>query len=769
MQQPARLISTPFAQEGEKTDIQNVTGESDNSATYRVGFPPITMQSIRLGGKPPKGMDFNGVLFDITENISFLCKGGRYQYSAGLSTLIGGYPEGSNLLLDDNITEVVSEIASNQNNPNTNMTGWKLKPTKASSVLSDGAQNQQEINDFGGAKWYAKVGGYELGATVKLENGDTVKSTDPANTANPNIDMSGWVNPNDAPQLKYSLQKNKITQTIYDKLYQIWNPKDFGAIGDGALHTVQEWIDSGKFSGLAAVQVVYPHVTSVTDSIDWAAIQQLINGLPYSPVSTGNPKDGCNGGQSFVSRGQYFINRKFKIKRGLALKGESAESTQFWCLTTDGLFEYDDVGRYLSDELQLQDISLWQDPSVIPTSGAGIKIRSSGLVPEASVSPILRNLIIEGFYNNLDIGDCINLTMSNINQSKSISHGGIIDNVTFSTSSLLSSCYAHSCGASGWLLKKMYYVSLQGMASDSNASYGYELEDCRGVVLHGGAEANGNKALKLKNSYATNLMLSAVNNAEGAADIDASFYTAWSCGMLTDNRAGSTKVAITGLTGSNFLEITKGVDLEGSYTTNRITGINNYDDRALPTAIASNGKNWQLGVNQALQTLSQFFFGGLASETTQNGLDLQTNFSKSVGSINKTLNIVFRAVSPDTFANAVGQYIGNGIISGGGTIARKIGQVINKQTGGTSANAHIHLTDADAALPVGNWSLMNNSADPSYFQKIKIGATPSTAPTWTSGTGVPVSVEPAGSIYTRIDGGTTTTLYIREGSAWVAK
>lgn len=209
MQQPTRLISTPFAQEGEKTDIQNVTGESDNSATYRVGFPPITMQSIRLGGKPPKGMDFNGVLFDITENISFLCKGGRYQYSAGLSTLIGGYPEGSNLLLDDNITEVVSEIASNQNNPNTNMTGWKLKPTKASSVLSDGNQNQQQINDFGGAKWYAKSGGYKLGATVKLENGDTVQSTAPDNTVNPNVDMTGWVKTNSASQITTSSGLNQ--------------------------------------------------------------------------------------------------------------------------------------------------------------------------------------------------------------------------------------------------------------------------------------------------------------------------------------------------------------------------------------------------------------------------------------------------------------------------------------------------------------------------------------------------------------------------------
>lgn len=45
MQQPTRLISTPFAQEGDKTEIQNVTGEFDNSATYRHGFP-LTMPQV---------------------------------------------------------------------------------------------------------------------------------------------------------------------------------------------------------------------------------------------------------------------------------------------------------------------------------------------------------------------------------------------------------------------------------------------------------------------------------------------------------------------------------------------------------------------------------------------------------------------------------------------------------------------------------------------------------------------------------------------------
>lgn len=63
---------------------------------------------------------------------------------------------------------------------------------KASKIDSDSGQTQQVINDFGGAKWYAKSGGYELGATVKLANGETAKSTIYGNANNPNVDMTGW-------------------------------------------------------------------------------------------------------------------------------------------------------------------------------------------------------------------------------------------------------------------------------------------------------------------------------------------------------------------------------------------------------------------------------------------------------------------------------------------------------------------------------------------------------------------------------------------------
>lgn len=66
--------------------------------------------------------------------------------------------------------------------------GWD-----ASFVVDASGDTQQDINDFGGAKWRNKAGGYALGATVKLDNGDIVKSTVANNTVNPNVSMLGWV------------------------------------------------------------------------------------------------------------------------------------------------------------------------------------------------------------------------------------------------------------------------------------------------------------------------------------------------------------------------------------------------------------------------------------------------------------------------------------------------------------------------------------------------------------------------------------------------
>lgn len=54
------------------------------------------------------------------------------------------------------------------------------------------------------------------------------------------------------------------------------NVKDLGAIGDGREHKVREWIASGRFANLRAIQAVYPDVASLDDLIDHAALNLAI-------------------------------------------------------------------------------------------------------------------------------------------------------------------------------------------------------------------------------------------------------------------------------------------------------------------------------------------------------------------------------------------------------------------------------------------------------------------------------------------------------------
>jgi hypothetical protein len=59
------------------------------------------------------------------------------------------------------------------------------------------------------------------------------------------------------------LNLNTSQITLAEKLSGSVNAKDFGAIADGTLHTVAEWIipaTLGRYADLAALQVDYPFV-----------------------------------------------------------------------------------------------------------------------------------------------------------------------------------------------------------------------------------------------------------------------------------------------------------------------------------------------------------------------------------------------------------------------------------------------------------------------------------------------------------------------------
>ena len=75
------------------------------------------------------------------------------------------------------------------------------------------------------------------------------------------------------------------------KLQEITSPFDFGAIGDGTHHPVSQWTVLGSavyFPNLAAIQQTYPHVESLTDSIDWVALQAFFNYCKANVVTNAN-------------------------------------------------------------------------------------------------------------------------------------------------------------------------------------------------------------------------------------------------------------------------------------------------------------------------------------------------------------------------------------------------------------------------------------------------------------------------------------------------
>uniref|UniRef100_A0AAU8KUW4 Tail protein n=2 Tax=unclassified bacterial viruses TaxID=12333 RepID=A0AAU8KUW4_9VIRU len=201
------LITTPFAENGDKNIIPESVGAEPQNATMQAGFPPITQQKISEGGIPPERNDFNGMFNLVTQHLVHLNNGMSYEFD-------------------------------------------------------------QEHAD--------KIGGYPLNARLMLDNGDIVKSTVANNTANPNVDMTGWELANTSLNTSFATLNNAIRRVISDRFLERVSVKDFGAIGDGTLHTLEEWVVAGKFNNLAAIQMVMPFVTSLNQSIDWAVTQYCV-------------------------------------------------------------------------------------------------------------------------------------------------------------------------------------------------------------------------------------------------------------------------------------------------------------------------------------------------------------------------------------------------------------------------------------------------------------------------------------------------------------
>ncbi|MDN7913669.1 hypothetical protein [Burkholderia cepacia] len=126
-----QLIALAFAANGNRNAIpeQSQIGVTQGAASFNDGFPPATFTPIPAGGTPPRGGDFNGIFYLITQLQRWQNAGGMFQYNAAFATdpNVGGYPEGAMLLRADMTGFWVNTVDNNTTNPDAtdgSASGW---------------------------------------------------------------------------------------------------------------------------------------------------------------------------------------------------------------------------------------------------------------------------------------------------------------------------------------------------------------------------------------------------------------------------------------------------------------------------------------------------------------------------------------------------------------------------------------------------------------------------------------------------------------------
>lgn len=138
------FIPIRFAMNGAKNVIQKVlqVGQDQEDATWNLGWPAITMIPKEDGGLAPKGQDFNGVLYTLSDHAVHRQNGEQILFSQDVVDNYGGYSLGSIIQSNDSLRHYRSLINNNTFDPNTTPIAgrWEIYagsgslPTASSSI-----------------------------------------------------------------------------------------------------------------------------------------------------------------------------------------------------------------------------------------------------------------------------------------------------------------------------------------------------------------------------------------------------------------------------------------------------------------------------------------------------------------------------------------------------------------------------------------------------------------------------------------------------------
>lgn len=132
------MVQIPFCNIGNKNAIQltQQVGQDPEDATYQEGFPLVTMLNEDAGGLPPKGLDFNGIFYELSSPIAHYCRGDRIQFDATYAVAIGGYAKGWVVASNDYQKDYISLVDNNLADPNGTNTTWAVYAGQGSVPLA---------------------------------------------------------------------------------------------------------------------------------------------------------------------------------------------------------------------------------------------------------------------------------------------------------------------------------------------------------------------------------------------------------------------------------------------------------------------------------------------------------------------------------------------------------------------------------------------------------------------------------------------------------
>jgi hypothetical protein len=461
----------------------------------------------------------------------------------------------------------------------------------------------------------------------------------------------------------------------------------------------------------------------VDGSVDvTAAIQAAIDSLPLHTGSGSlDPKNFANGGAIFLPRGRYKITSPVVLQRGIRLYGESSESSQILNFGTSSALLYEDLGGYIPDEIVIENLSVWQSPTVVATSGAGIRCIHG---TTSAIKVIVRNVHVEATYKGVDLSGGIACSFQKVTVSKCVSHGFYFlptaDSGVTNTSTTFMSCYAFICGGSGYYFGKGSYISLVSCASDSNVGFGYEFNGVlTSSLIACGAEANAGGVASFTVCESITAQLFSLS-AAGTSGV-----TLNNCRQTTllGGYLDGTYVGAGSFYGINVAVAGGKITVIGTQFIGQYAADNQCNTRAqylnLTDLFGLTGQknHWGIGNVSQGDVDSLFHVGGVADVDAIYGQKINTTFTGP--SVNRNAALMVQGIlanSTVTYPMLVGLLIPNGFKGAAATLSRSAGMYVLQQTAGSTANANLMIEAGLGTIPAGDWNIYSDSTRQNYLK-----------------------------------------------------